>query len=427
MASDSLGNTVVVGYFKNTVDFGTGPISSVGGADGFIVKYNSQGTALWTKGFGGMSDDFAKAVAMDSAGNIIVVGQFAGTVDFGGQILTTTGTSSDPYAGDIFVAKYSSANPPSLLWVKQFGGIYGDGARAVAVDTRIDPNTGRARDNIFVSADISSAVTFGAFNLSTAGTALVELSGANGSVVWAQSYGITAGDIAVDKFGDLLLAGSVWNPAIANYNIFLAKYSGTDGHNLWSKTVTSSSPATQIASGVAADPNTGNMIFTGQYAGAADFGGPITDFFGTANGVGGIFLAVYDASGNYLWAKTPNMATYGFSDESGNAVSADATGNIYVTGKVNSAVYFTGSQILLGGHAMFSASFAGNGSCRWAKRSGGAGGNGTGIAVDPAGHVFITGEVLNGTMYFDGSLGAAGGSVSTASGTTAPFVVQFSK
>ena len=157
-----------------------------------------------------------------------------------------------------------------------------------------------------------------------------------------------------------------------------------------------------------------------------DFGGPITDFGGYANNVGGVFLAAYDPSGNYLWAKTPNTASSGFTDECGNAVSVDANGDIYFTGKVCSPVYFVG-QYLSGAHDSFVASVTSSGTCRWAKRSGGSNCAGQAIAADAMGHVLTGGYILNSTVNLDRTLGSAGGSVSTASGTTAPFVVQYAK
>src|SRR5262249_22744769 len=43
VASDPSGNVAAVGDFQYTVDFGNGLLTSAGGRDGFIVKYNSQG------------------------------------------------------------------------------------------------------------------------------------------------------------------------------------------------------------------------------------------------------------------------------------------------------------------------------------------------------------------------------------------------
>src|SRR5207245_2486341 len=113
-----------------------------------------------------------RSVAVDSHDNIIVVGCFAGTVDFGG----TTLTASDPYSmnvTDMFAAKYSPSG--SLVWVRQFGGGGSDYGRAVAVD---------GGDNVIVvgGAQLQSAGGNGG------GLALVKLSAA-GTTLWAMSWG----------------------------------------------------------------------------------------------------------------------------------------------------------------------------------------------------------------------------------------------
>src|SRR5262249_12900354 len=89
LTTDRSGNAVVAGYFQSTVDFGSGLLTSAGGMDCFIAKYNPQGALLWAKRFGGPSHDEIRGVATDSGGNIIVAGYFSGTMDFGGVTLTS--------------------------------------------------------------------------------------------------------------------------------------------------------------------------------------------------------------------------------------------------------------------------------------------------------------------------------------------------
>src|SRR5690242_2638557 len=141
VAADHLGNSVSVGGFGGTVDLGNGLVSNVegynagSGRDIFIAKYNAQGGLIWVKSMGSSGNDAALGVAIDSQNNIIVVGGFHGTVDFGGVSLTSAG------GFDIFVVKYSPSG--GLLWAKRFGGAWEEVARAVAVD---------ANDNIFLAA-----------------------------------------------------------------------------------------------------------------------------------------------------------------------------------------------------------------------------------------------------------------------------------
>src|SRR4029079_15639953 len=84
-------NLVVVGTFQNTVDFGGTSLTSAGSADIFVAKYSSSGSLLWAKRFGGTGTEKCQGVALDGADNILITGGygFYGTsVDFGGGVLT---------------------------------------------------------------------------------------------------------------------------------------------------------------------------------------------------------------------------------------------------------------------------------------------------------------------------------------------------
>jgi cysteine-rich repeat protein len=106
---DSEGNVYVVGAFEATnsypktnpvINFGTGDWVPLG-SDYFIVKYTPEGTISWTDHKnGGKGDAYISDVAVDSKGNIYVVGSFEGTVDFG----IGKWVSSDL---DYFVLKYT--------------------------------------------------------------------------------------------------------------------------------------------------------------------------------------------------------------------------------------------------------------------------------------------------------------------------------
>ncbi len=54
---DHAGNTIIAGYFSQTVDFdpgsGVANLTSRGGVDNFIAQYNSAGKYRWAIGIGG--------------------------------------------------------------------------------------------------------------------------------------------------------------------------------------------------------------------------------------------------------------------------------------------------------------------------------------------------------------------------------------
>ena len=100
---DSSGNSYITGWFRETVDFGGGNVTSVGGADIIVLKLNSSGTFQWVNTYGGTSVDVGEGIAVDSSGNSYITGWFRETVDFGGGNVTSAG------GADIFVLKLNSS------------------------------------------------------------------------------------------------------------------------------------------------------------------------------------------------------------------------------------------------------------------------------------------------------------------------------
>src|SRR5262249_47908303 len=77
MVIDSQGNTIVAGSFSGQINFGGGVLSSQAASPNkniFLVKYSASGGFLWSKPIGGTNAVFARAVAVDSGGNIYITG-----------------------------------------------------------------------------------------------------------------------------------------------------------------------------------------------------------------------------------------------------------------------------------------------------------------------------------------------------------------
>ncbi|MFY0539496.1 hypothetical protein [Nannocystis pusilla] len=116
VAVDAAGNAFVAG----TTHGGLAGNVHIGNADAFVIKYAPDGAKLWSRQFGTNPDDRALGVAVDDAGNAVVVGLTVGSLD--GNVA----------AGieDIFVAKF---DPQGVkLWTKQFGTSNYDSAWGVA-------------------------------------------------------------------------------------------------------------------------------------------------------------------------------------------------------------------------------------------------------------------------------------------------------
>jgi len=135
---DSLGNVYAAGMFLgNTFDAdlgaGTKTLASRGDKDVWLASYSPAGTLRWAQGVGSAGRDEALGIALDSSGEISVVGVFNGQVDFdagaGVAQLTSHGGS------DGFWLKLV-ASDGSYKSVTQIGGSFDDEVSAITVDAR---------------------------------------------------------------------------------------------------------------------------------------------------------------------------------------------------------------------------------------------------------------------------------------------------
>ena len=82
----------ITGYFEDTINFGGGDITSNGGKDIFVLSLNKDGEYRWAYTAGGTQDDEGASITMfDNFGNIYVTGYFKKTVDFGSGDITSNG------------------------------------------------------------------------------------------------------------------------------------------------------------------------------------------------------------------------------------------------------------------------------------------------------------------------------------------------
>ncbi|HEY6065642.1 MAG TPA: fibronectin type III domain-containing protein, partial [Thermoanaerobaculia bacterium] len=198
VAVDVTGEIVMTGYFVNSVDMGTGAMTSAGAGDIFVARYGADGTPLWSKRMGSSGDDRGKAIAVDGSGNVYVTGFFRGTVDFGGG-----GIAAAPSSTNAFLVKYSATG--AHLWSKRLSTALGvDEATSLAVD---------ASGNAVVGGVLYQTSDFGGGALTSAGGAdifLVKVS-ATGAHLWSRRFGGTLDDwvnsVALDGQGNVAATG----------------------------------------------------------------------------------------------------------------------------------------------------------------------------------------------------------------------------
>ena len=411
VAVDGSGNVVVTGYFLGVADFGGAPLVSLGGQDIFVAKFSATGVHLWSQRFGSAANDYGYAVVVDSSGNIVVTGSFIGTVGFGGGSLTSVGSGFS----DIFIAKYSPTG--SHLWSKRFGDTGNDRSADIAVDSN---------GNIVVTGAFVGAVDFG-------GGALTSVSGTNdifvakytsaGAHVWSKSFGSTGDDrgngVAVDSSGNVVVTGYFTNAvdfgggALPNAGLkdIFLAKYSAAGTHVWSERFGGISQESGNAVGI---DNSGNIVMTGHFYGTVDFGGGPLSKPSAAD----VFLAKYAPDGSHQWSKVFG-GTIASDNAVGMSVAVDGGGNVAITGYFQGSADFGGGTLTsVASQDMFLAKYASDGSHMWSRRFGGVSlDQGTALAIDASNNIVTTG-------YFNYDLDFGGGNLTSVGGSDL-FIAKF--
>jgi hypothetical protein len=391
IAADAAGNVLVTGWVGGSANFGKENLTAAGAHDVFVAKLDPSGAYIWAHLFGDANNQEGNSVALDAAGNVLVTGVVAGTIDFG------QGPQSCPMGDCIFVAKLGPTGAP--LWGKVFGQTGHGAGAAIAAD---------GKGNVFVTGSVNGAVDFGGGALVSAGgdDIFVLALDPSGAFAWAKLFGDASGQkgssVAVDAAGDLFVTGSA--AGTVNFgagglisegatSIFVAKFDPT-GAPLWSKLFGAGGNPGNVGTGIAADAS-GNAVVTGWVSGSADFGGGSL----TSAGAIDIFVAKFDPDGAPIWSHLFG----GPGSQLGWSLAVDPASNVVVTGYFSGAVDFgggTGEIVSAGLDDIFVAKFKPDGTALWSKRFGDPGSQaGFGVATDASSNVCVTGKML-GTVDF---------------------------
>ncbi|OGS27954.1 MAG: hypothetical protein A2297_08105 [Elusimicrobia bacterium RIFOXYB2_FULL_48_7] len=351
----------IAGYTSSDLD---GNFSS-GLQDLFLTKYNNSGVKQWTRQRGSAANEVGAALAIDASGNLYAAGYTYSSFD--GNV------SSGNY--DAVLVKYD--NSGTWQWTKQWGTAGIDCALAVTVDSQgyiyaagytsssLDGNASSGQDDIFVSK----------FNSS-------------GNRLWTRQRGTSGYDyaygVAVDSSCNVFLAGYTSGPLDGNSSaggndLALVKYSST---GTWEWTKQLGTTALDQGQGAAVDSE-GNVYAVGTTMGSIDGN--------SSSGSSDVFLVKYSNSGVKQWTKQWGSASV----DEGYAVSASASGGIYVAGNGNGSIDGNTSA---GNHDVFITKYNSAGTSRATIQAGGSGTDYCrGIALDPSGNICVTG-------YTNGSL-----------------------
>lgn len=282
IAVDTTGNIYITGASAGTFGFMWPDIAT--------VKYNPNGDTLWTRRFGGSDNDRGTAIAVDDNGFVYV----------GGYI--NTGVSQ---RANYIVIKYTPAG--DTAWTRFYNGPGNDDdiLNGLAIDNQ---------GNVYVTGKSWGIQDDYATIKYNASGALQWVARYNGP---ANSYD-KAYDIKVDSSGNVYVTGASGGNG-SDYDYTTICYN-TLGTQQWVSRYNGPANKADHAWAMTLD-NTGNIFVTGQSEDEAVKRDYVT--------------VKYNAAGQEKWAYRYNGP--GNYHDQGNAITADNSGNIYVTGNVGYA------------------------------------------------------------------------------------------
>ncbi|MFP5212424.1 MAG: SBBP repeat-containing protein [Acidobacteriota bacterium] len=310
-------------------------------------KFSTTGKPGWTTpprfSAGAGTDNYAAAMAVDAAENVIV-----------------TGTSSLPgNKTDIWTVKYDTSG--QVVWLKSYQGAANgnDTVSSIAVDSVGNVVIGG------VTEDLSGKRDF----------LVVKYAAANGDVLWSRTWGGSGGGddavmaMAVDGDGDVYVTGLTNGDTTMDY--MTIKYSRVNGDRIWSVPYNGVAGKNDMPYGIKVDGSK-NVYVTGYSEGA--------------DGKQSFATLKYDASGTPVWSGARLYRGYTNGNSWAKYIGVDSGGNVYITG----------SSEGLGNFADYTTvKYNSSGAQLWAKRYDGTLGRNDyarASLLDSQGNVHVTGR-----------------------------------
>ena len=399
---DSAGNVYVTGEFAGGIDLGGGPLISAGNNDIYVAKLDPAGALVWSKRFGSASGQTVYSIAVSPAGLVTLAGSTTGTFAFGASTVNP-GTATEA----AYVARLDADG--NAVWAHELG--YSGISRAYGVTVDSTGNT-------LIVGTFDACLYLGAIGcgMATAGGQDVYIAkyDAAGTFKWAKKYGDanhqSGKSIATDSAGNILVAGdfkgtiafggTTLTDSGVNGDMFVAKLDAS-GNSAWAHRYGGSQVDTL---GKVAFDASGNIAFVGNFLGSVDFGGGAL----TSGNLGSGMVAKLSPAGVHLWSKATGA---GNGTQYMNAVAFDADGNVLLAGAFSGSIAF-GSQILssAGFGDSFVAKIDPQGTPIWSKRFGdNLQQHSSGVAAAPSGDIVVAGAAQGTTDFGSGPLASAGG------------------
>ncbi|MBO1351440.1 MAG: SBBP repeat-containing protein, partial [Hormoscilla sp. GUM202] len=323
IATDSNGNVWATGSFSGNIDIGNDDLTSNGGRDSYVVKFNSNGTLAFALNIGGGSDDQGIGIATDSNGNAWATGSFSGNIDIDrdGKIDLISNGGTDSY-----VAKFDSNG--DFLGASTFGSGSDDQGIGIATDSN---------GNVWATGSFSGNIGDGNNDLiSNGGTdSYVANFDSNGTLLKAFNIGSNVTDvgydIATDSNDNAWATGRI-SAEGANSLVYVAKFN-SDGDFVKTSNINIVGHSFH-RHGIATDSN-GNVWATGSFSGNIDIDGDGNNDL-TSNGHFDSYVAKLNSNGDFLGALALGGSSKGY------GIAADSSGNVWVIGEFHGNIDIDG-------------------------------------------------------------------------------------
>lgn len=337
---DASNNIYTLGWHEGSATFGTTTIDNADGAKSFITKWDNSGNVLSVINLGG----YGKSFTVDASNNIYLASVYSGTI----KVITTSHTSHG--LDDAYIAKITAAGSES--WVKTLWSTDGYETPIAITLTPGDSLLVTARFGATLNFDGSTSVTANNGGSSNEDLILVKYANDGGFVWYKQFDGSMANysapkSLITDSQGNIYITGS-FTASInfySNYftttggsDAFIAKLASNGASAAWSKKVGGTGADAALALGLDAS---NNVYFTGYYTGELAVETATLPNSGNSN----IFLAKYNNSGTFQWAKYAG----GAGEDGGLGLCVLTDGSAIVCGKFSNSAIFHGTTITSNG------------------------------------------------------------------------------
>lgn len=389
MVTDASGNSYLTGIFAGTVQFGPTTLTSAGGNDIYVAKYDAAGALQWATRVGGTGDDLVSGIAVDASGNLGVAGGYSGTAAFGTTTLASAGGL------DMFVGELNTNG--AWQWAARVAGAADELGQSVGFDTAGNLYA----VGYYASASVAVTGTSTTYaNPAQVSSLLVKYTS---SGAWQAALRLTstnslfANALTIDSSNNLYLFGDFSGTATlgassitsaGGQDAFMTRLTTALAYS-WSTRMGGANDDFAPSGRALAVDASGNAYLTGRsYSLSMGFGTSSLSLINpTYNGE--VYLASLNSAGVFRWVQRAG----GDSQDRGEAIALDGKGNLYTTGDFSGVAAF-GSTVLAsaGGSDAYVAKLTTAGAWVSAVRAGGtADDGGTGVASDVTGNLYVSG------------------------------------